>query len=139
MAASLPPPLEFFNIEQTEQEHVPLEETRQKLDEIQEYFNEDDDLHSNHNTNPNSNESVPSESEIANTNTDDHEFISIQSTWPKGKQAIMNKRNKNKKRSLAQKKLIKEKPPNKRAKGFVSCPWKELGVTQRKPSYVTAV
>ena len=92
------------------------------------YLNEDDlntDLNSN--TNLDADASVPSESDASN-NSDDHpqhDFIPLQSTWSKGIQAMMMK---------------SPLPPNKRgSKGFVACPWEELGVTWRKQSYVTVV
>ena len=139
MAASLPPPLEFFNIEPSEEEHVPIEQTQEKLDEIKEYLQSDDNTTTD--ATIDNDTSVSSESGINTTESDEHpqqQFIAIKSEWPNGIQAMLSGRNKLKAKSLAQQKLIKQKPPNKRGtKGLTPCPWKELEATERKKSYVS--
>ena len=133
LAASSMPELEcFYNIESTE-EHVLLEKTRQKLDELLDYLNADDVNEAN----DDGETSVSSESEITTTDDDQHNYTQIKSTWSNAMQAMHKRRNHNKRKKLAKQKLCKEKPPNKRAtKDFVPCPWKELDTRKTIESYV---
>ena len=119
MSALSVPDLEcFYNIEPTE-EHVPLKETRQKLDELLDYLNTDDFI----DTNRDSDTSVSSESEITTSNDEQQKYTEIKSKWSKGTQAMHKGRNNTKRKKVAQRKLCKEKRPNKRAtKEFVPCP-----------------
>ena len=113
-----------------EVELVPIEPTQEQLDELVA------DYHASH-LDLDTDTSVSSESEISTTDSQPH-YTQIKPNWSKGIQAMQNRNNKTKRRKLAQQKLCKEKPPNKRGtKGFVSCPWKELDVRENIQSFVT--